>query len=214
MIEILSINIPNNLDFLGTFVFAISGIRLASGKNIDLFGAYIIGLITATGGGTIRDLLLGVTPFWILDPIYLIITGIALLAVVLLKEKLFKWGNTLFIFDAIGLGLFTILGISKSIDAGLPLWVGIIMGTITGSLGGVIRDVLINEIPLLFRKDIYGLASILGGVIYLVCLQLELQSSFSEFIGVFSVIVFRIIAVKFHIKLPILSSIKNPHDET
>tara|TARA_B100000795_G_scaffold81225_1_gene58453 strand:+ start:6921 stop:7565 length:645 start_codon:yes stop_codon:yes gene_type:complete len=209
MLDILSLNFPNILDFLGTFVFAISGIRLASGKNIDLFGAYVIGLITAIGGGTTRDLLLGVTPFWILDPIYLIITGIALIAVIFLKEKLFKWGNTLFVFDAIGLGLFTIVGISKSLDAGLPLWVGVIMGTITGSLGGVLRDVLINEIPLLFRKDIYALASVLGGVIYLLCLKFELQSLFSEIIGVLAVIVFRIIAVNFHIKLPILSSINN-----
>jgi len=209
MLDILSLNFPNILDFLGTFVFAISGIRLASGKNIDLFGAYVIGLITAIGGGTTRDLLLGVTPFWILDPIYLIITGIALIAVIFLKEKLFKWGNTLFVFDAIGLGLFTIVGISKSLDAGLPLWVGVIMGAITGSLGGVLRDVLINEIPLLFRKDIYALASVLGGVIYLLCLKFELQSLFSEIIGVLAVIVFRIIAVNFHIKLPILSSINN-----
>ena len=213
MLDSLSFNFTIILDFLGTFVFAISGIRLASGKNIDLFGAYIIGLVTAIGGGTTRDLLLGVTPFWILDPRYLIITGIALLAIILFKEKLFRWGKTIFLFDAIGLGLFTIVGISKTLDAGLPFWVCIIMGTVTGSLGGVIRDVLINEVPLLFRKDIYAVASILGGVFYFACLKLELQSPFSEIIGVLSIIVFRIIAVKFHIKLPVLSSIKNIHDE-
>jgi uncharacterized membrane protein YeiH len=213
MIDILSLNFTIILEFLGTFVFAISGIRLASGKNIDLFGAYIIGLVTAIGGGTTRDLLLDVTPFWILDPKYLIITGIALLAVIVLKEKLFKWGITLFLFDAIGLGLFTIVGISKSLDSGLPFWVCIIMGTITGSLGGVIRDVLINEVPLLFRKDFYALACILGGVIYLACLKLELQDPFSEIIGILSIIVLRIIAVKYDFKLPILTSIKNPQDE-
>ena len=213
MIDNLSVNFTIILDFLGTFVFAISGIRLASGKNIDLFGAYIIGLVTAIGGGTTRDLLLDVTPFWILDPRYLIITGIALLAIILFKEKLFRWGKTIFLFDAIGLGLFTIVGISKTLDAGLPFWVCIIMGTVTGSLGGVIRDVLINEVPLLFRKDIYAIASILGGVIFFACLKLELQSPFSEIIGVLSVIIFRIIAVKFHIKLPVLSSIQNLHDE-
>lgn len=213
MTDILNINFTIILDFLGTFVFAISGIRLASGKNMDLFGAYIIGLVTAIGGGTTRDILLDVTPFWILDVRYLIITGIALLAVVLLKDKLFKWGKTLFLFDAIGLGLFTIVGISISLDAGLPFWVCIIMGTITASLGGVIRDVLINEVPLLFRKDIYALACVMGGVIYFACLKLELQSPFSEIIGVLSVIIFRIIAVKFHLKLPILSSINNPNDE-
>jgi len=196
------------IDFLGTFAFAISGIKLASGKKIDLLGAYLIGLVTAIGGGTIRDLLLDATPFWMLDSRYIIITGMALLAIILLKEKLFKWGNTLFIFDAIGLGLFTIVGISKSYDAGLSIWVCILMGTITGCLGGVMRDVLINEVPLIFRKDIYALTCILGGIIYFICLKLELQGFLPEVIGVLTVIVFRIIAVKFHLKLPVLTSIR------
>ena len=196
------------IDFLGTFAFAISGIKLASGKNIDLLGAYLIGLVTAIGGGTIRDLLLDATPFWMLDSRYIIITGMALLAIILLKDKLFKWGNTLFIFDAIGLGLFTIVGISKSYDAGLSIWVCILMGTITGCLGGVMRDVLINEVPLIFRKDIYALTCILGGIIYFICLKLELQGFLPEVIGVLTVIVFRIIAVKFHLKLPVLTSIR------
>ena len=196
------------IDFLGTFAFAISGIKLASGKKIDLLGAYLIGLVTAIGGGTIRDLLLDATPFWMLDSRYIIITGMALLAIILLKEKLFKWGNTLFIFDAIGLGLFTIVGISKSYDAGLSIWVCLLMGTITGCLGGVMRDVLINEVPLIFRKDIYALTCILGGIIYFICLKLELQGFLPEVIGVLTVIVFRIIAVKFHLKLPVLTSIR------
>ena len=208
MINDLITNFTVIIDFLGTFAFAISGIKLASGKNIDLLGAYLIGLVTAIGGGTIRDLLLDVTPFWMLDSRYIIITGIALLAIILLKEKLFKWGNTLFIFDAIGLGLFTIVGISKSYDANLSIWVCILMGTITGCLGGVMRDVLINEVPLLFRKDIYALTCILGGIIYFICLKLELQGFLPEIIGVLTVIAFRIIAVKFHLKLPVLSSMK------
>lgn len=214
MTDISSINFTIILDFLGTFAFAISGIRLASGKDIDWFGAYIIGLVTAIGGGTTRDLLLDVTPFWMLDPRYLIVTGIALVAALLLKEKIFKWGNTLFIFDAIGLGLFTIVGVSKGLDAGLSFWVCIIMGTITGSVGGVIRDVLINEVPLLFRKDIYALACVAGGIVYFVCYKFELQHPLSEIIGVLTVIIFRIIAVKFHLKLPILSSISNKQETT
>ena len=208
MINDLITNFTVIIDFLGTFAFAISGIKLASGKNIDLLGAYLIGLVTAIGGGTIRDLLLDVTPFWMLDSRYIIITGIALLAIILLKEKLFKWGNTLFLFDAIGLGLFTIVGISKSYDASLSIWVCILMGTITGCLGGVMRDVLINEVPLLFRKDIYALTCILGGIIYFICLELELQGFLPEIIGILTVIAFRIIAVKFHLKLPVLTSIR------
>jgi len=213
MIDFLSTNVTDIIDFLGTFTFAISGIKLASGKNIDLFGAYIIGLVTAIGGGTIRDLLLDVTPFWILDPRYFIITGIALIAVILLKEKLFKWGNTLFLFDSIGLGLFTVVGISKGIDADLSIWVCIVMGTITGSLGGVIRDVLINEVPLVFREDIYASACIVGGGVYFTCQEFGLQSPFLEIVAVATVIICRIIAVKFHLKFPVLSHIDSSKDK-
>lgn len=198
----MELNFTILLDLLGTFAFAISGIRLASGKQIDWFGAYIIGLVTAIGGGTLRDLLLGVTPFWILDGKYFLTTGVALFATLLFKDKLFKWGSTLFLFDTIGLGLFTIVGITKSIDAGLPFWVCIIMGTITGSVGGVIRDVLLNEVPLLFRKDIYALACVAGGGVYFLCNYLILPTGITETIAALTVIVFRLIAVKYHLHLP------------
>lgn len=190
------------LDLTGTFAFAISGIRLASGKQIDWFGAYIIGLVTAIGGGTLRDLLLNITPFWMLDAKYFLTTGVALIATLLFKEKLFKWGSTLFLFDTIGLGLFTIVGLTKSIDAGLQVWVCIVMGTITGSVGGVIRDVLLNEVPLLFRKDIYAIACISGGLIYFILDYLTLPKGVIETIAALTVIVFRLIAVKYHFHLP------------
>ncbi len=198
------------LDFIGTFAFAISGIRLAYRKQIDWFGAYLIGLATAIGGGTIRDILLDVTPFWMLNSTYLLTTGLALLITLLFKDKLARWNNTLFLFDAIGLGLFTIVGISKSLDAGLPIWVCIVMGTITGSLGGVIRDVLLNEVPLLLRKDIYALASITGGLFFFACLQLNLSATIAEPLAASVVIFVRILALKFHIQLPVL----NPFNES
>jgi uncharacterized membrane protein YeiH len=198
----LEISFTILLDLLGTFAFAISGIRLASGKQIDWFGAYIIGLVTATGGGTLRDLLLNVTPFWMLDAKYFMTTGFALLATLLFKQKIFKWGSTLFLFDTIGLGLFTIVGITKSMDAGFPFWVCIVMGTITGSVGGVIRDVLLNEVPLLFRKDIYALACIAGGCVYFVCSFFSLPTGIVETVAVVTIIIFRLIAVKYHIHLP------------
>lgn len=200
--------VTNLLDLTGTFAFAISGIRLASGKQIDWFGAYLIGLATAIGGGTVRDLLLDLTPFWMMDGKYFLTTGVALLAALLLKEKLLKLGHTLFLFDAIGLGLFTIVGISKSVEVGLPFWVCIIMGTITGAIGGLIRDVLLNEVPLLLRKDIYALACVAGGLVYFVCIQFNLTTSLTELIAALVVILFRIIAVKFHIHLPVLNLIK------
>ncbi len=196
-------NLISLLDLLGTFAFAISGIRLASGKNMDWFGAYVIGLVTAIGGGTTRDVLLDLTAFWILDPSYLLTTAFALLVTLLFREKIMLWGKPLFLFDTIGLGLFTIVGIGKSLEAGLPAWACIMMGTITGSLGGVIRDVLINEVPLLFRRDIYALACIAGGIVFFICQKTGL-GSFSELVGAASVILIRMLAVKFHIHLPTL----------
>lgn len=203
----MQLNFTILLDLLGTFAFAISGIRLASGKQIDWFGAYIIGLVTAIGGGTLRDLLLDVTPFWMLDAKYFLTTAVALVATLLFKYKLFKWGSTLFLFDTIGLGLFTIVGITKSIDAGIPFWACIVMGAITGAFGGVIRDVLLNEVPLIFRKDIYALACIAGGGVYFICSYFDLPTGLIEIISALTVIVFRLIAVKFHIHLPQLQPV-------
>ena len=164
------------LDFIGTFAFAISGIRLASAKRFDWFGAYVVGFVTAIGGGTIRDVLLGVTPGWMTDPIYLICTGLALLWVILFGKHLIHLHNTFFIFDSIGLALFTVVGVGKSIALGYPFWVAIIMGSITGAAGGVIRDVFINEIPLIFRKEIYAMACVVGGTAYWLCDLLGMQS--------------------------------------
>ena len=154
------------IEILGTLAFAISGIRLASAKRFDWFGAYVVGFTTAIGGGTVRDLMLSLTPFWMLDSTYLFVTAGALLIVIVSGPYLIRFNNTFFIFDAIGLGLFTVVGIEKTLAAGFPLWVGIIMGTITGAAGGVLRDILINEEPLIFRKEIYALACVFGAVSY------------------------------------------------
>jgi uncharacterized membrane protein YeiH len=196
------------LDFTGTFVFAISGIRRASGKQIDWFGAYLIGLVTAIGGGTLRDLLLGVTPFWLLSSSYLSITGLALVTTLIFKNRILRWKNTIFFFDTVGLGLFTIVGISKSVDAGLPFWACIALGAITGSIGGVVRDVLLNEVPLLLRKDIYALACVAGGVVYFICLNFGLMTNLTELIAALSVIFVRIIAIKFKVQLPEFDAMK------
>lgn len=193
------------LDFIGTFAFAISGIRLASAKRFDWFGAYVVGFVTAIGGGTIRDLLLDVTPGWMTDPIYLICTGVALLWVIFFGKHLIHLHNTFFIFDTIGLALFTVVGVGKSLALGYPFWVAIIMGSITGAAGGVIRDVFINEIPLIFRKEIYAMACVVGGTAYWLCELAGMQSYGCQVIGGISVFITRILAVKYKICLPILS---------
>lgn len=200
------------LDFIGTFAFAISGIRLASAKRFDWFGAYVVGFVTAIGGGTIRDLLLDVTPGWMTDPIYLICTGLALLWVILFGKHLIHLHNTFFIFDSIGLALFTVVGVGKSIALGYPFWVAIIMGSITGAAGGVIRDVFINEIPLIFRKEIYAMACVVGGTFYWMCHLLRMESFVCQIVGGVTVFVTRILAVKYRICLPILSGNEEEHE--
>ena len=202
-------NFINFVDYAGTFAFAISGIRLASAKRFDWFGAYVVGLVTAIGGGTTRDILLDVTPFWMQQPSYLIITGIALLCVIAFGRQLIRLNNTFFIFDAIGLGLFVVVGIERSIQAGFPFWVSIIMGMITGSVGGIMRDILINEVPLIFRKDIYALACVLGGIVFYICSEFGLPSEITQILSAASVILMRIIAVRFHLGLPALKG----HDD-
>lgn len=192
-------------DFIGTFAFAISGVRLAARKNFDLFGAYVVGFVTAVGGGTLRDVMLGTTPFWMTTPYYVIITGIALLTVIVLKRWLVRFDNTFFIFDAIGLGFFTVVGLEKSMAADFPMWINIIMGCITGATGGIIRDILLNEVPLIFRKDIYALACAGGGIVYWLCHRYGMPNIATQIIAAASVIIIRIVAVRFGISLPSLS---------
>lgn len=138
------------IEFLGTFAFAISGIRHAAAKHFDWFGGYVCGIAVAIGGGTIRDVMLGTTPFWMTNPFYMICTALALIFVVIFAKHMEGLRNTWFVFDTLGLALFTIAGIQKSLVFGQPYWVAIIMGCITGSAGGVIRDVLLNNEPVIF----------------------------------------------------------------
>lgn len=194
------------LDYLGTFAFAISGIRIASTKRFDWFGAYVVGLVTAIGGGTTRDLLLNTTPFWITQPSYLIVTGLALLFVIGFGKWVIKFQYTIFFFDAIGLGLFTVVGIDKALMLGFPMWVAIAMGMITGSVGGIIRDLLVNQVPLILRKDIYAMASIGGGLVYYLCITIGLNLVTTQVLSVVFVILIRVLAVRFHVELPVLKA--------
>lgn len=194
------------IEFAGTFAFAISGIRLASAKNFDLFGAFVIGFVTAVGGGTARDLMLGLTPFWMINPIYIICCALAVFVVVIYRTILVRLNYTFFTFDTIGLALFTVVGIEKTLDCGFPYWVAMVMGTVTGSVGGMIRDVLIVEIPLVFRKEIYALACFIGGFFYWVCDICGLPGEINQLVAAGVVIVVRVISVKYQIGLPTLGT--------
>lgn len=204
MIDFFDVHLIQIIDYLGTFVFAMSGIRLAADKNFDWFGAYVIGFVTAIGGGTLRDVLLGVTPFWMTEAAYIIITAIALTVFIFFSEGLTKMGKTIFLFDAIGLGLFVIVGIEKTLAQNFPFWTAIIMGTITGCIGGITRDVLINEVPLVFRQDIYASACIIGGLVYWSCSSMNIEGAIASIVSAFTVITIRVLAVKYSIQIPVI----------
>ena len=196
------ITLQRVIEFIGTFAFALSGIRLAASKHYDWLGGFVCGVAVAIGGGTIRDVCLGVRPFWMLSPIYMICTLIAQAVVILCHHYLKRLDNTWFLFDTLGLALFNIAGIQKTLDCGFPFWVAIIMGCITGAAGGVIRDVLLNEEPVIFRKEIYAMACVIGGLIYWALCYLGVSLYVTVVASFVTVCAIRLLAVRYHISLP------------
>lgn len=190
------------IEVLGTLAFGISGIRLAATKHFDWFGAYTVGLVTAIGGGTLRDVLLDIPVFWMQNWLYLAVTGLAFLIVVLFRQVLTSGSKSLFIFDSIGLALFVVIGIQKTIFAGYPMWVAIVMGIITGSFGGVVRDILINVEPLFFRKDIYATACMAGGIIYWAIMLLGGNPILQQSACAVAIIALRVGAIRYGWHLP------------
>lgn len=195
------------IEFIGTFAFAISGVRLSSAKQFDIFGAWIVGMATAIGGGTLRDLLLDVPPFWMANSSYCICCALAVVWVMVFGKYLIRQDNTWFLFDTIGLALFNVIGIEKTLALGLPAWTAVAMGCITGAAGGVIRDVLINEVPLIFRKEIYATCCLAGGIVYIVCLHyLGWRPEGSAVLSCTVAIAIRMLAVKYSWGLPTLKA--------
>ena len=192
------------IEFLGTFAFAISGIRHAAAKHFDWFGGYVCGIAVAIGGGTIRDVMLGTTPFWMTNPIYMICTAMALLFVVVFAKHMEGLRNTWFVFDTLGLALFTIAGIQKSLLFGQPYWVAIIMGCITGSAGGVIRDVLLNNEPVIFHREIYAMAAVAVGITYWLFDYFGITVEVTVISSFLVTCLIRFLAVRYHLSLPTL----------
>ena len=191
------------LDIIGTFAFAISGVLIAMQKRMDLFGIFIIAFVTAVGGGTLRDILIGKTPVgWMNDLNYVYTIAVAVLISILLRKKLNKLRTSLFLFDTIGLGVFTIIGVEIGISTNLHPIICIALGTMSASFGGVIRDILCNEIPVIFRKEIYATACIIGGITFFVLKYLNLQEDLIYICTALMVIAIRLIVVKFRIQLP------------
>jgi uncharacterized membrane protein YeiH len=191
------------IEILGTVAFAISGSFAAMQKRLDPFGVLIIAFVTSIGGGTVRDLLLGDTPVaWMRDVNYCLLILVTSLLTIFFKTQIKKFKITLFLFDSLGLGLFTLVGVQKGIVFGLDPGICVALGTITGCFGGVIRDTLLNTIPLIFRKEIYATACIVGGILYFVLLYFNLKADVAKVIVIAFIFALRIVVVRYKLALP------------
>lgn len=191
------------IEILGTVAFAISGTFAAIQKRLDPFGVLIIAFVTSIGGGTVRDLLLGDTPVaWMRDVNYCLLILVTSLLTIFFKTHIKKFKITLFLFDSLGLGLFTLVGVQKGIVFGLDPGICVALGTITGCFGGVIRDTLLNTIPLIFRKEIYATACILGGILYFGLLYFNLKADVAKIIVIAFITTLRVIVVRYKLALP------------
>ncbi|GGQ10375.1 trimeric intracellular cation channel family protein [Shewanella litoralis] len=191
-------------DLCGTAVFALSG-ALAAGKHrMDPFGVIVLASVTAIGGGSIRDALIGATPvFWIRDPNYIIVILATVLACLVLVRKPHKLpALTLPVADALGLALFTVIGAEKALLMGLSGMIAVVMGLITGVGGGIIRDLLCRQVPMVLRTEIYATASIVGGICYTLSLAVGMDSMTSMFIAMISTLIIRLSAIRWHLSLP------------
>ncbi|MFV8326793.1 trimeric intracellular cation channel family protein [Flavobacterium sp. ZS1P14] len=193
------------LDIIGTMAFAMSGALTAMNKKLDPFGVFIIAFVTAVGGGTLRDIMIGTTPVgWMLDLkyVYVIIMGFVL--AIIFRKKFDRLRTSLFLFDTIGLGVFTLIGLEKGINIGLHPVICIALGTMTACFGGVIRDILCTEIPVIFRKEIYATICILGGVVFFLLRKLNLDNDVLYLVTSLVIISVRLMAVKYKWYLPTL----------
>ncbi len=192
------------LEHAGTFAGAISGVRLASVKRFDWFGAYVIGLVTALGGGTLRDTMLNVEPFWMANPGYVITSFIAVVCISVFGRRFINGQITWYIWDTLSISFFMVIGLEKTLRFGHAWWCAIFMGVITAVFGGVLRDICINTVPLIFRKELYALACASGGVAYLLMGLAGLDSRLCATICVASIFVIRALAIRYHLGVPVL----------
>lgn len=200
---ITAFNSTEVIEILGTIAFAISGTFAAVQKRLDPFGVLIIAFVTSIGGGTLRDLLIGDTPVaWMRNVNYCLLILVTALLSLYFKSQVKKFKVTLFLFDSLGLGLFTLVGVQKGIEFGLSPGVSIALGTITGCFGGVMRDTLLNTIPLIFRKEIYATASILGGLLYFALLKFNVDADFAKIAVIAFIVTLRIVVVRYKLTLP------------
>ena len=192
------------LDMFGTAVFAASGVLLAGRLRMDPFGVVVLASVTAIGGGTIRDMALGATPvFWITDTNYLWVIFLTCLISMLAirRPRQMPW-YILPVADAIGLAVFVAIGVEKALRFGATPMVAVIMGVITGCGGGVIRDVLAREIPMVLRTEVYATACIIGGIVHTTALTMEVDTAVATLAGIITTLSIRLAAIRWHLSLP------------
>jgi uncharacterized membrane protein YeiH len=193
------------LDIIGTMAFALSGALTAMNKRLDPFGILIIAFVTAVGGGTLRDVLIGRTPVgWMLNLNYVYVIFIGYILAILFRKRFDKLRKSLFLFDTIGLGVFTLIGLEKGISIGLHPIICTALGTMTACFGGVIRDILCNEIPVIFRKEIYATICILGGIVFFLLKEGNFSNDIIHLVTTLVIIIVRLLVVKFNWSLPTL----------
>ena len=199
----IDLSLFNILDLLGTIAFAISGALAAMDRRLDLFGIFIIAFVTSIGGGTVRDILIGNTPVtWMENIIYIYLIGVVTIFAIIFRNKLNYLKRSLFLFDTIGLGIFTITGVEIGIKSGLNPIISITLGAMTGTFGGVIRDILCNEIPVIFRKEIYATACLVGGLAFVILHGLGVEKDIIYLVTSLTVISIRLLVVKYQVSLP------------
>lgn len=187
------------VDLFGTCVFAISGVLTANQKKFDLVGTLIVGFVTAIGGGTVRDLLIGRHPVgWLEDRSYFVVIIVGYLVAYAFRKHIINLKKSMFLFDTIGIGLFTVLGIQTAMSKGFNIEICLIMGVISACFGGVIRDVLTNEIPLIFRKEIYASACLLGGLVFIGLDNISHFDNVNVLVSILTVIIIRYLSIRFN----------------
>lgn len=193
------------LDIIGTVAFAISGTLTAIEKRFDIFGIAIIAGVTAIGGGTLRDMLIGNMPVtWLLHLEYLYIVITAIVVTIFFRKGLNKLRTSLLLFDTMGIGIFTLIGIQKGLSIGLHPVVCVLLGTVTACFGGVIRDTLCNDVPIIFKKEIYATPCIVGGAVFFLVQLLGFSENTVYLSTIISIITIRLFAVRYHWSLPVV----------
>ncbi len=191
------------IDILGTLAFAISGTSEAMRKQLDIFGILIIAFVTSIGGGTLRDVLIGKLPVaWLQNDTTITVILVGALSTLLFGTWIRRLNYTLFLFDALGLGLCTLTGIQKGMELGFSPGICIALGTVTGCFGGVIRDTLLNEIPLIFRKEIYASVCIAGGLLYFLLRYVQVENTTAQVLCISVIVALRIVVVRYRLSLP------------